>query len=72
MTSINEELEAAKAAKAAINLLLKEIPKSAIAATLRKAKEIAILSLSSGGALNDARADVGIALSNLFYGPLLK
>jgi hypothetical protein len=69
MTSINEELEAANAAKGAINLLLKETPKSAVAAALKKAKEIAILSLASEGALNDARANVGIAVSSLFYGP---
>ena len=43
-------------------------PKSAVLATLIKAKNAAILNLSSGGALNEARAHVGIALSNLIHG----
>ena len=68
MVSINKELEAAKAAKAAINSLSKT-PKSAVVATLNKANHDAILNLSSGGALNEARAKVGIALSNLIHGP---
>jgi hypothetical protein len=66
MVSINAELEAAKAAKAAINALSKT-PKSAVLATLQKANRDAILNLSSGGALNKARANVGIALSNLIH-----
>jgi hypothetical protein len=65
---INEELEAAKAAEAAINDVLRAPSKSVAAATLKKAHQIAILNLSSGGALNDARAKVGIALSNLMHG----
>jgi hypothetical protein len=66
MVSINAELEPAKAAKAAINALSKT-PKSAVLATLQKANRDAILNLSSGGALNKARANVGIALSNLIH-----
>jgi hypothetical protein len=66
MVSINKELEAAKAAKAAINAL-STTPKSAVLATLQKANRDAILNLSSGGALNEARAKVGIALSNLIH-----
>jgi hypothetical protein len=64
MVSINKELEAAKAA---INALSMATPKSAILATLCKANHAAILNLSSGGALNEARANVGIALSNLIH-----
>jgi hypothetical protein len=60
-----EELKAAKAAKAAIKLLLTATPKSVVSATLRKANHAAILNLSSGGALNEARANVGVALSGL-------
>ena len=67
MVHINEELKAAKAAKAAISVLLKATPKSAVLATLNKANHAAILNLSSGGALNEARAYVGIALSNLIH-----
>jgi hypothetical protein len=69
MVSINEELKAAKAAKAAIEPLSKATPKSAALATLGRANHAAILNLSSGGALNEARANVGIALSNLIHGP---
>jgi hypothetical protein len=70
MVHINEELEAAKAAKAAIDALSTST-KSAVLATLGKSKNAAILNLSSGGALNEARAYVGIALSNLIdaHGP---
>ena len=67
MVHINEELRAAKAAKAAIDALSMATPKSAILATLGKANNAAILNLSSGGALNEARAKVGIALSNLIH-----
>jgi hypothetical protein len=67
MVHINEELKAAKAAKAAINALSMATPKSAVLAMLGKAKNAAILNLSSGGALNEARANVGIALSNLIH-----
>ena len=68
MVHINEALKAAKAAKAAIDVLLTATPKSAALATLNKAKYAAILNLSSGGALNEARANVGIALSNVIHG----
>jgi hypothetical protein len=69
MVSINEELEAAKAAKAAIDFLLTATPKPAVLATVNKAKYAAILNLSSGGgALNEARTYVGIALSNVIHG----
>jgi hypothetical protein len=68
MVAISEELKAAKAAKAAIKLLLTATPKSVVSATLRKANHAAILNLSSGGPLNEARGNVGIALSNLLHG----
>ena len=68
MFSITEELRAAKAAKAAISVLLKATPKSEVLATLNKANHAAILNLSSGGALNEARANVGIAISNVIHG----
>jgi hypothetical protein len=68
MVSINEELRAAKAAKAAIDALSMATPKSAVLATLSKAKNAAVLNLSSGGALNEARISVGIALSNVIPG----
>ena len=69
MVSINEELQAAKAAKAAIDGLATITPKSAVAATLRTANTAAILNLGNGGALNEARLNVGITLSNLMHGP---
>ena len=68
MVSIDEEFEAAKAAKAAIKILLTTTFNSTVVKTLRKANEAAILNLSSGGALNEARGNVGIALSNLMHG----
>jgi hypothetical protein len=68
MVHISEELRAAKAAKVAIDALSMATPKSAVLATLGKAKNAAILNLSSGGALNEARANVGIALSNVIHG----
>jgi hypothetical protein len=64
-----KELKAAKAAKAAIDVLLTAKPKSAVLATLRTANHVAVVNLSSGGTLNEARANVGIALSNLMHGP---
>jgi hypothetical protein len=71
MVSINKELEAAKAAKAAIDAISLATPKSAVLATLGKANNTATLNLSSGGVLNEARSKVGIALSNLIldHGP---
>ena len=62
------ELKAAKAAKAAIDVLLTATPKSAVLATLRTAKHVAVSNVSSGGALNEARGKVGLALSNLMHG----
>ena len=62
------EIKIAKAAKAAIDVLLSAKPKSAVLATLRTANHVAVVNLSSGGALNEARANVGIALSNLMHG----
>jgi hypothetical protein len=66
MVSINEELKAAKAAKAVINTLSTSF-KSAALATLNKANHAAILNLSNGGALNEARGNVGIALSSVLH-----
>ena len=68
MVSINEELEAAKAAKAAIDFLLTTSPKAMVLATLNMSKYAAVLNLSRGGALNEARISVGIALSNVIHG----
>jgi dihydroxyacetone kinase-like predicted kinase len=68
MVHINEELKAAKAAKAAIDVLLTATPKSTVLGALKKAKYAAVLNLSSGGALNEARGNVGIALSNVIHG----
>jgi hypothetical protein len=68
VVSISEELKAAKAAKAAINALLTATPKSGVVATLRKASQAAILNLSSGEPLNEARANAGITLSSLIHG----
>jgi hypothetical protein len=68
VVSIDKELEAAKAAKAAINALLTARPKSGVLTTLKNANRAAILNLSSGGALNEARSMVGIALSNVMHG----
>jgi hypothetical protein len=59
MVHINEELKAAKAAKAAINALSMATPQSAVLATLGEANHAAILNLSSGGALNEARGGPG-------------
>jgi hypothetical protein len=67
VVSINEELEAAKAARAAINTMLAASRKSKVLATLNKAKHAAVLNLGSGGSLNAARADVGVAISNVIH-----
>jgi hypothetical protein len=67
MGSINEELEAAKAAKAAANAILTTARREGLA-TLKNACRVAILNFSSGGALNEARGKVGIALSNVMHG----
>jgi len=69
MASIDEELKAAQAAKAVVGAILTR-PISTISAELRKAKTIAVVNLGGGGgALNEARANVGIALSNLMDRP---
>jgi len=68
MVSIKEEVQVAKAAKAAIKALLRAKSKPAVLATLKKANHAAVLNLSSGGALNEARGKVGIALSNIMHG----
>ena len=61
--SIDEELKAAKAAKAAINALAAR--KSEGLTTLKHAYRVAVLNLSGGeGLLNEARGRVGIAISN--------
>jgi hypothetical protein len=65
MVIVYEELKAAKAAKAAIDALLTTTRKSEVLATLGRAKHCAVLNLSSGGTLNEARAKAGIALSGV-------
>ena len=67
MVHINEELKAAKAAKAAIDAVLTPTTKG-ISATLKNAYRVAVLNLSRGGLLNEARGMVGIALSNVMHG----
>ena len=66
MVSINEELEAAKAAKAAINALAAR--KSEGLTTPKHAYRVAVLNFSGEGLLNEARGIVGIALSNMMHG----
>jgi hypothetical protein len=68
MVSINEEL---KAAKAINSLSTTPLSKSVFLAALNKANHAAILNLSSGGALNEARGNIGIVLSNLMFGQKL-
>jgi hypothetical protein len=65
MANIGEELHAAEAAKAAINDLTRVTNKSVAMATIRTARQAAIMNLSTGGSLNDARGRVGIALNNV-------
>jgi hypothetical protein len=65
MVSVDEELKAARAAKAAIDALLPTTRKSEVFATLSKARRAAVLNLSGGGTLNEARSNVGIALSRV-------
>jgi len=67
MVSVDEELKAAKAAKAAIDALLTTTRQSVVLAKLMKARGAAILNLSSGGTLNAARGNVGIALSSVLH-----
>ena len=69
MARIDDELKAAQAAKAIVDALLTR-PISTMSAELRKAKTVAVVNLGGGGgALNEARANVGIALSNLMDRP---
>ena len=68
MVSVDKEWQAAKAAKAAVKTLSIRTAKTSISATLRKANLAAIQNLGRGGALNDARVNVGIAISNLIDG----
>jgi hypothetical protein len=67
MASVYEELKAAKAAKAAIDALLTTTRKSEVLATIGKANCCEVLNLSSGGTLNEARANAGIALSSVMH-----
>jgi hypothetical protein len=67
MVSVDEELKAAKAAKAAIEALLTTTRQSVVLAKLMKARGAAILNLSSGDSLNEARGNVGIALSSVLH-----
>jgi len=69
MARIDDELKAAQAANAIVDALLTR-PISTMSAELRKATTIAVVNLGGGGgALNEARANVGIALSNLMDRP---
>ena len=61
---VDEEL---KAARAAIDALLTTTRKSEVLATLSKARNAAVLNLSNGGTLNEARGNVGIALSSVLH-----
>jgi len=65
---MGEELKAAKAAKAVINVLSAVTPKTAISSTLRRANLAAIRNLGKGGALNEARVNAGLAISDLIDG----
>jgi hypothetical protein len=60
--------------EAALNAWLPTTLKSAITATLRQANTVAILNFSgqrgAADALNEARKNVGVALSTLFDRPL--
>jgi hypothetical protein len=67
MVSIDEELRAAKVAKAAINALATRKSSEGLT-TLKHAYRVAVLNLGDGGLLNEARGIVGIALSNLMHG----
>ena len=67
MVSINEELEAAKAARAVIKVLSGVTPKSAVLAPLSRAEHAAVLNLGSGGNLDAARANVGVAISSVIH-----
>jgi hypothetical protein len=71
MTSVNEEIKAAKAAKAVIRALSTTTVNSAASLVpLHHAYRQAVLNLSSEGPLNEARKKVGIALANLIHHPI--
>jgi hypothetical protein len=65
MTSINKELEAAKAAKAAIGTISETTRPSL--APLHHAYRIVVLYLSNESPINEARKNAGIALSSLIH-----
>ena len=65
MTSINKELEAAKAAKVVIGTLSATTRPSL--ASLHHAYHVAVLHLSDEGPLNEARRNVAVALSALLH-----
>src|SRR5271166_3038451 len=67
MSTIDEELNAAKAAKAAIEMLSTTAPNPSIVAALRDARNVAASAMIfvGEGPLNDARDKVGIELSIL-------
>jgi hypothetical protein len=65
MTSINKELEAAKAAKAVISTL-SATPRPSLT-PLHHAYRIAVLYVSNKSPLNQARKNAGIALSSLIH-----
>jgi len=67
MASVREEVELAKAAKAAIEALLTATSKAAAFATIKHAYRAAVLNLSTGGVLNEARSKAAIALSNIMH-----
>jgi hypothetical protein len=71
MVSIDEELKAAKAAKAAIETLSTAALSGATIIILREAVRAAtpMTILSSEGSLNEARHEVVIVLSDLIHGP---
>jgi hypothetical protein len=64
MTSINKELEAAKAAKAVISALSATRPSLT---PLHHAYRIVVLYLSNESPINEARKNAGIALSSLIH-----
>jgi hypothetical protein len=64
MVSVDEELKAAKAAKAAINALAAR--KSEGLTTLKHAYRVAVLNISGGGLLNEARSHLWNVLVRSF------
>jgi hypothetical protein len=67
MASIDEELNAAKTAKAAIEMLSTTAPNPSIVAALRDARKVAASAMIfvGEGPVNDARDKIGIAFSIL-------